>query len=617
MVLSAEDGRAVESIVRRRPFADRPFHLHPVRLIRAGLAAGCAAMLATAVQAQVVPVPPTREEVERPVADAGPPPRARLTIDDDVPRAPCALDRPEYDSIRFTLNDAQFDDLRGLSQEDMRPAFAPYVGGEHPVSVVCEIRDRAAAILRQAGYVAVVEVPEQRIADGEVRFRVLQARLVGLRVRGDAGRAERTIAAYLNRLTEDEVFNRYRAERYLLLAGDLPGYNVRLALRSAGTARGEVIGEVTVLRTPALADLSVQNYGSRQLGRWGALARAQFFGLTGLGDRTSLSFITTADFEEQRTLQLAHDFRLGGEGLAIGGQFTYAWGRPDLGDPNIDIRSRTLLGTLQVSYPFVRRIDRTLRGAVGLDYVDQDVEFNGLDLNRDRLRVGFARLDFDAVGLYARDPRYTGAEPRWRFGANIELRQGLDIFGATNPCGPGLVNCLLPGVVPPSRFEGDPTATVVRAGVYGEYRPIPRLTFSLGARAQYSGDPLLAFEEFSGGNYTFGRGYDPGTILGDSGIGFQAELRYGSTIPRARNEFAVEPFVFYDHGWTWNEDIFFVSGRQELSSVGGGVRAAYGDRFRIEATLAVPLQRAGFQLERGDPRFLISFTTRLWPWSSR
>ena len=33
--------------------------------------------------------------------------------------------------------------------------------------MICEIRDRAATILREAGYIAAVEVPEQRIADGD------------------------------------------------------------------------------------------------------------------------------------------------------------------------------------------------------------------------------------------------------------------------------------------------------------------------------------------------------------------------------------------------------------------------------------------------------------------
>ena len=48
-------------------------------------------------------------------------------------------------------------------------------------------------ILRDRGYIAAVEVPEQRIADGVVRFRVLMARLTQVRVRGNATGAERTI----------------------------------------------------------------------------------------------------------------------------------------------------------------------------------------------------------------------------------------------------------------------------------------------------------------------------------------------------------------------------------------------------------------------------------------
>jgi hemolysin activation/secretion protein len=172
-------------------------------------------------------------------------------------------------------------------------------------------------------------------------------------------------------------------------------------------------------------------------------------------------------------------------------------------------------------------------------------------------------------------------------------------------------------VVPPTRLEGDPTATVVRGGAYGEFRPVPRVTVALGLRGQWSNDPLLSFEEFSAGNYTAGRGYDPGTLLGDSGIGLQAELRFGSAVPTAPDEFRIEPYVFFDQAWVWNEDRVFSLPRQELSSVGGGVRAAYGDRFRLDVLIAAPLDRAPFQVRRGDPRLLISFTTRLWPWRSR
>jgi hemolysin activation/secretion protein len=587
---------------------------------KAALIAGCAIGLSSAADAQGTapqpPLAPTREEVARPTPEPVQQGAARLTVEGGVERAPCALDRPEYQNIRFTLTDVAFDGLRDLPAEALRPAYGSLIGQEQPVSIICEIRDRAATILRDAGYVAAVEVPEQRIQGGTLRFQVLMAKLVGLRVRGDAGRAERLIASYLEPLTRQEVFNRFEAERALLLAGDLPGYNVRLSLRSAGQARGEVIGEVVVVRTPLLVDFAAQNYGSRELGRWGGLLRAQFFGLTGLGDRTVLAAYSTADFHEQRTLQVAHDFRLGGSGLGFGGQLTYAWAEPDLNDPAVHIDSETLFATVEADYPFVRSQAQSLRGAIGLDIVDQDVEFNELPFSRDRLRVAFARFTYDAQDVNPADARYSAFEPRWRMAAYAEARQGLDILGASEGCGPALQRCLQPNVVPPTRLEGDPTGTVFRGAVSGEYRPVPRLTAAASARAQYSRDPLFSFEEFSAGNYTIGRGYDPGAILGDSGLGVQAELRYGSTFPAGPQAWAVEPFVFLDQAWTWNEDRLVVLGRQEVTSVGAGIRAAWGDRLRLDVQLAVPLDRTLLQPER-DPRLLISLTTRLWPWSFR
>src|SRR3954452_13444971 len=195
---------------------------------RCGLAClllSCAALIAPAgLAAQTVPppvtpppLPPTREEVTRPTPPQPVTRAPRLEIEGGIERAPCALDAPEYKNIRFTPRDIQFDGLKGLSPADLSSAYAPYIGRDQPISVVCEIRDRAATILRDAGYIAAVQVPEQRIAEGTVHFQVLMAHLSQVRVRGDATGAERLIAGYLNRLTEQPVFNRYDAERYLLL----------------------------------------------------------------------------------------------------------------------------------------------------------------------------------------------------------------------------------------------------------------------------------------------------------------------------------------------------------------------------------------------------------------
>jgi hemolysin activation/secretion protein len=580
---------------------------------------GCSILLAwaspSAAQSASDVLPPTREEVTRP--DTTPPVNRapRFEIEGGVERAPCALDGPEYQSIHFTLRGVEFDGLKGLTAEQLTSAYAPFVGRDVPVSVVCDIRDRAGTILRNAGYIAAVQVPEQRIADGTLRFRVLMAHLTQVRVRGDASGAEHIIAGYLNKLTAQPVFNRNDAERYLLLASDLPGYTVRLTLRPAGTVPGDVVGDVTVQHTPAYADFNVQNGGSRELGRWGGLLRGQFFGLTGLGDRTTVSVYSTADLKEQQTIQLAHDFRLGPSGLGLAGSFTYAWAKPSI--PNAHVLAKTLLETYEADYPFVRRQSETIRGSLGIDLVNQTVNLDGIPLTRDQLRVAWLRLGADTVATDFTNPGFSAAEPPWRMNALFELRKGLHALNATHDCGPTGAACLGPGDVPPSRIEGQSDAAVLRYTMYGEYRPVPKITFALGARAQYAWKPLLSFEEFSAGNYTAGRGYDPGSLLGDLGFGTQTELRYGSRVPASVRKAAVEGYAFWDHAMVRNRDRLVVAaGREHLNSVGGGARVSFA-RFALDASIAVPLTRLGIDNKRPDPRLLISLTTRLWPWSYR
>jgi hemolysin activation/secretion protein len=248
-----------------------------------------------------------------------------------------------------------------------------------------------------------------------------------------------------------------------------------------------------------------------------------------------------------------------------------------------------------------------------MDYVDQDVDLKGAPLTRDHLRVGFARLSVDAISTDF-SPGRSVAEPLWRVTGQAELRKGLNIFGATD-CGPKFVRCTGPGDIEPSRLEGLSTAAVVRGLLYTEYRPVPKLTFALGLRGQYAWDPLLSFEEFSAGNYTVGRGYDPGALLGDRGWGSQLEIRAGSTVPTSARKAAVEGYVFWDHARVSNLDkAFIVAGSKHLNSIGGGARIAF-DRFSLDASLAVPLTRVGILDRKPGARFLISLTTRLWPWS--
>jgi hemolysin activation/secretion protein len=188
---------------------------------------------------------PTREEVQRaPDLPRVPSNRDRITVDGDVERAPCPLADPAYRDVMVDLREVRFEGLATISPEILRSTWSGYVGQKVPIATVCEIRDRAATILRRQGYLAAVQVPPQRIENGIVQFDVLLAKLTGFQVRGAAGKSEGIISRYLRAIQDQPVFNINFAERYLLLAQDLPGFDIRLTLRPAGTTLGEVIGEV-------------------------------------------------------------------------------------------------------------------------------------------------------------------------------------------------------------------------------------------------------------------------------------------------------------------------------------------------------------------------------------
>jgi hemolysin activation/secretion protein len=556
------------------------------------------------------PVAPTREEIERRQQPAPVPP-ATIEIEGGLERPPCLLDSPQFADLRFTLRDVAFDGLGGIDPALLRPAFESQVGSEQPVSVVCDIRDRAAAILRDSGYIAAILVPEQSVAEGRLRLEVVLARLVDVRVLGDAGRSERLLAAYLERLKGQPVFNRFDAERSLLLASDLPGFYVRLALRPAGRAPGEVVGEVTVARIPFALDASVQNYGSHELGRWGGLVRGQLFGLTGLGDVTTLTAYAAAQTREQHGVQLAHEFRPGASGLTLFGSFNHDWSRPDVEGPD-NLKARTLVASAGVAYPLIRRLDLTLRGSLGLDVINQSVRQDGDLFTRDRLRMAFARLTLDRAGTNAGKSGYSAFEPQWRYGGAVELRHGLDLFDASQRCG---TECLVAGGLPLSRTRADPTPGIARASLYGEFRPVPKLALAANVRAQLADVRLPSYEQFAAGNFTVGRGYDPGTILGDRGVAAQGEIRFGSLMPKDTRSLAAQGFAFVDHAWVGNEDRDFLpSGQRHLTSIGAGIRASFRG-FGIESMLAVPLERTGFADRKPDPRLLVSISRRLWPWT--
>ena len=390
---------------------------------------------------------------------------------------------------------------------------------------------------------------------------------------------------------------------------------MRLVLRSAGRGPGEVVGDVVIVRRPVEAVIGAQNLGARSTGREGAFAAVTFNDLIGLGDRTTVTGYTTLDWDEQQIVSLSHELALGADGLRLGGSVLFGWSKPDLGGAPFE--TDTFTAEAHLSYPLIRRQQQSLVASGGLEIVDQDLSFGDTRLSEDKLRVLFLHLDHELVAPDSvRGYRgYSVREPEWRSAFSLELRKGIDGLGASDDCDP--LSACLPPNLPISNFAADPSAFVARLDGTIELRPVPVVTFAIKPLAQISDAPLLSYEQVSLGNYTIGRGFEPGVALGDRALGAAFELRYGSLFPRNATAFALEPFVFLDVARAWVDDAANAPDPRRVLSAGGGLRARWGDRVDFGVLLAFPLEPAGFQTETPDPQLLFTVTARLLPWGEQ
>jgi hemolysin activation/secretion protein len=584
-------------------------------------AATCAPYMALAQQAPQVPTPlppalpqtqqPGRDQVTIPVPEApATGPQAEVQSSTALNAGPCPPEIQNSDTT-VTLRELNFVQVTG---EAVKPVIASLLSGiappegAQPVRVVCELRDQAMERLRRAGYVAAVQIPPQELADGRLTLNVITARLTQVRVIGDAGGLNKTIADRIEQLKAVDPLNEREAQRILLLASDVPGLRkVQLTLRASpsGTV-GEVVGDLEVAYEPIVILANAQNFGSRALGRETGYLSASMVGLTGLADVTNIAASTTGDFKEQLVGQVGHHFQLGTSGFTFGGSFTYAVSRPDL--DQLELKSRSMVGTIDVSVPLVRSIANTLRLGAGIDLIEQRTQVLNADtaipLNRDRLRIAWLRMDGNAAQAESL-PGGQLIETAY-LGGTLEARQGLNILDASRLG-------QFAGDYGPSRPEGDPKATVIRGAMDGRlrFKRFP-VIFAVAAQGQWSSDPLLNFEEFSLGNLTLGRGYDPGSNSADRAFGVRTELRVPLPL---KSRVEVEPFAFYDHVHIWNRDSGSTENDRALRSYGGGARLRLPGLLYLEVMYAHPRDPALRLLNSGRPkdRLLVSLTARLAP----
>ena len=512
-------------------------------------------------------------------------PRARSDIFLAPEPGPCPL---RDSKLTFELKGVSFTGAAGVAAKSLDQAFKGRVGQTIPVAEICDIRDRAAAILFSKGILARVEIPAQRIAEGQLQLDVIEAHIAGVNFHGDAGAAEAKVEAYLERLRGLTPLNLNTAQRFLLLAADVPGVQISAVIRPSAEGRGAVDLDVTVSRSVLSVAANVQNYGSQALGPWAALGRVDLKGLTAYGDQSAVVLYSTLDFDEQRIVQVMEDLRPGSSGLIVRGSLSYAWSNPRGALTPLKLRGTALDAEFSGDYPIIRRRRTNLNLIAGLAIVDQNTDFaSGGTLIDDKLRVGYLRLD--------------GGIRRTLFGLpfegelGLEARKGFEALGASRM-----------GDLALSRASGDPSALIGRADGHVTLALSRWVQPYVGFQAQYSRTPLLSYEQMAVGNLTIGRGYDPSSVEGDRGVAGAFEARF---IPlRLPGGFSVSAYGFYDIAY-----VAYVDSIQDTTvrSAGGGVRIAAPRGIDLDLFYATPFDRPTPSAPSiPTPRVMLSLTYR-------
>ncbi|NLR73353.1 ShlB/FhaC/HecB family hemolysin secretion/activation protein [Novosphingobium sp. ERN07] len=567
--------------------------------------AGVAAIGISASAAQAQQAVQTRDQLDLSVAKPDAPQATARVRSDGIEAGPCPLATSD---IRTTIASVEITAPGGaaLPGEIMQllGGITP-AAGEQPIRQVCDLRDEVQARLRAARYVASVQVPQQRIDSGVLKLEVVSGRIVEMRVRGDVGPYEAMLQRRIERLKELDPLNEAEAERILLLANDIPGLSVELALSPASGRPGDLIGELSVSFRSFSLLANLQNYNADFLGRETALLHAEFYGLTGQGDITTLTGQSTFDFKEQRIAALRHAMILNNAGTTMELRGTVAEARPDL--LSLDQRTVSLVAGLGFSHPLLRTVTDRVKLSGGFEYSQQRSRFyqaggGSSPLTRDRISALYLRLEGSTAKLDV-----TG-EQRAGLSGSLELRRGIDVFGASRQGD-------IVDLYGTSRSDGSSLATVVRGSVEAFYKAGPVFELAGKVNGQWANRALLNYDTYAIGNFTIGRGYDPGANTGDRAIGFVIEPRLNFTLDQ---KVKGQVYGFYEGVKLWNIGPNATEKERFIASVGGGGRLSLSQAIRLDVTYTHALDKpllTGAFAKRPKDRVLVSMTFQFVPFS--
>lgn len=449
---------------------------------------------------------------------------------------PSAAPPPGASAVQIVIRDVRISGVTVYRPEELAPLYAEFLGRKVSLAAVYEIARRITDKYGADGYVlsrALILSQTIDPAGAVIQLRAVEGYVDRVEWPKDLVLRYRDLfSEYAEKIMAERPVNLYTIERYLLLAGDLPGLRLKNRLVPSKTHPGvaaTLIVEAT--EKPIDAMVRADNLGNTPRGPEQFLGTVSFKNPFHIHDAWTFTYAATYQTKELQYVSGNYRQVLNSEGLSFYTFGAYGWGRPGVFELEaLNYRTKSLMFETGLTQPFVRTRERNV--TLTALYFQSDDESELLQAptsplpTLDRLRGFRLRLEADWVDPFRGVNQFYGV-----------FSQGIHGLGSTH--NDDIFASRFYGRVDFHKFE----ATYARVQSLGG-----GFSFFVAALGQYAGTPLLYPEVCGYGGRVFGRAYDPSQLIGDHCAEILGELRFDLPPPGPIWS-QVQFYLYADQAW--------------------------------------------------------------------
>lgn len=411
-----------------------------------------------------------------------------------------------------------------------------------------------------------VVIPAQTLKKGDnIRISVVRGFIERIDIQKVPEAVRERVGATLAPLENKPGLRLPEIERKILLAGDLPGLNLRSTLSKGKLPGGTILTLEGGLR-PIAGSLGLDNSLSQPSGHLNAGIGLDINGVGGIGEQTYVRLYgypgdqnsVFSNNPRNRSVAAGIVLPLGHDGWTINPEITHAQSLTK--SSSAPMQTEFLRGAIRLRYAMLRARHLTWNLESSLDAASdrQDTGSSpSIAISRDQTRV--ARLSSELIWTLSGGGQANG---------KVTASFGLNGLGARS-------RSEAASLLPLSRQGADDRFNKLE-GLLRDVHPLTdQIILEASARWQYSfNTPLLKSEQIGIASPTGLSAFDAGALTGDSGWLTRGELSYLLPVSIIKNHrLALSPYIFASRGTVYLYQPSAVEHAQtSASSFGLGLR---------------------------------------------